>query len=290
MKIVDKTPFLVMDGQTLVKDAIPLIAERLGIQNSMPNADAYTAYMHDNIEDCGQFVSLLDSIQYKGGGLTMRNNRDVDGYFCITEIYYETECQPLMLALKNRKDDFNYADVFLSSGYNRSISSTDFKTKLLLDAVNHVANDTHDITSDYNAMLLLGSLYLDAELMGKKTTSTFLELLEIHGYDTKRFGGNEYRVQTSNKLDILLCAKSIPHAIHILGTHMGIEDHYFIAINQHSGARVAYIRLSASKQDSVKFKEGLQRVYSDPPEIILEGKVSSYIETPKSRHKIGFSS
>jgi hypothetical protein len=291
-KIVNETPFLILDGRTSVRDALPILFKRLGIQNVTPDVFKGPEYLNPAIAESSAFNDFLATLKYNEGSFILKNNKCVDIYWCVTEICLQTECKELTYALDYRKDDFTYANNFINEGYNRAISSTNFKTILYLDAVDGATY------GNYNAMLLLGSLALESDTgildLGKETGqhATYLDALTSYGYDKEKLGSNEYRIRIANQYGLRLCAKDIPSAVRILGTHMNIKDLYFGAVDLNS---LSYDTepLQENKNVGIQIcanKKELDRInnkYLRTPKIVLEGKVASYLAEPKEVHKTG---
>lgn len=279
--IVDEKPLLTLDGYTTVKEAFPLLVDCFGIPNKEPNADDQYEYLEPLLQNPRYVTSLLRKAKYDKGSLILRHRNGVDKYRDIAEISVQTECRELMTAIKCRADSFVYAMDFMNHcGNERIIPRDEFKTILFLDAVNDVR------AGNYNAMLLLGSLALDAETgLWYDKEVNFIDLLSRYGYTKAEYGDTECRVKIQGH-SLLMYAKDIPHAIHILGTHMNIEKGYFSA-EQIAGDFVGDfvgIRIYDTKQEL----DGMVATMPDyVSQDLLIGKVSDYINKPEKKMKIG---
>jgi hypothetical protein len=251
INIVEEHPVFTLKTNTPIKDLLLLIGNRFDILPNTPSDSSvrpeYTAFAHllthekmlsvwsepcATLGDSALLAECLDLIP------AIRPNTEL---FSITkkignhpqhsELVSENTVigirypSTVMADLIILAPDFKYARDLLnrqSDAYDFTVTDEDFKTSLILTAINNAEQ------GDYHAMLLLGALskfsnsifdtYRDGESTEMKT------ILVEHGYNAKKLGVKYFYVTMNSADDVVfstgLYAPSLKDATNILRSHL----------------------------------------------------------------------
>lgn len=292
MQITDNQRVLLLSPDTNVRDMLKLLSRRLNrpdlLEDVLDSFEPETrvdkaARIHNTSigSNIAFTYSLLDQIYltYPNGeyigALNLRQSSDD----LISITLDKKSC--FMRELKDRENEFPAATYFLDYYTWVVINETEFTDALCLKAVRDAQN------GDYNAMLLLGSLYTTGLLsdiiddgLGKDDTNTLLEILSGYGYDTDKLGDCGFSAIISSfkeSMQIEFYAKNPEDAIKILGTHLDINNDYFIVTQPNREA------------NAIMYVESEESLLGDRwplRDVVLSGKISDYTGKPNTRNKI----
>jgi hypothetical protein len=287
MLIVDEEKLLIMDkdiGILAILESLSrrlklpnLIQDILGSESEIQDYMRMTHYRESDIDIVDELPRLLQEVSLPDNtGMLRVTERSIGGHALAIVINIDTPSF-LMHELYNRANDFPAVGQLLSE--TLTLNVTEFTDMLYLKAIKDAQN------GDYNAMLLLGSLYssgvLTREISDPCLTNEevpLLDMLMVYGYDKSELGGISFTVipdATCVAHRIELYAKTPQDAARILGTHLDINNDYVVITKPQRSINDAYVYIDKTA-DAVR----------PSANVILSGKISDYTGKPNTRHTI----